>query len=164
MHYLVDRQHQRNSVDRAFLAAVVPKRLTIQTQETSEKWTRAFDTAVLLLGDTQAVTSVAILLSGFVQLPCGISTYHWQTLVNLGWFSALTHLTALTSLRHFFRRRPAMALWRIVFMGLTLVLLASAFSHGICSTKAFCWQRILPNSYSDRTSTLHSKSCSMPLQ
>lgn len=126
VHYLVDHQQQQNSVDRVFLAAVVPKKLTIQTQESSEKWARAFDAAVLCLGDTQIITSVAILLSGYVQLPCGLSTYHWEIIVDLAWFSALTHLTALTSLRHYFRRRPAMALWRVVFMGITLVLLGSA--------------------------------------
>lgn len=73
VHYLVDHQQQRNSVDRIFLTAVVPRRLTIQTQESSERWTRAFDAATLFLGDTQIVTSVAILLSGYVQLPCGLS-------------------------------------------------------------------------------------------
>lgn len=99
----------------------------MQTPETSERWTRAFEAAVLFLGDTQVVTSVAILLSGYMQLPCGISTYHWEMIVDLAWFSALTHLTALTSLRHYFRRRPAMAMWRVGFMGVTLILLSSAF-------------------------------------
>lgn len=126
LHYLIDRHHKRNSVDEAFLGLIVPKRLTIQTQETSERWTRAFEAAVLFMGDTQIVTSVAILLSGYVQLPCGLSTYHWEMIVDLAWFSALTHLAALTSLRYYLRRRPAMAIWRVLFMGITLILLSSA--------------------------------------
>lgn len=126
VHYMVDHQQQQNSVDRAFLAAVVPKKLKSQTQQSSERWTRALDTTVLFLGDTQIVTSLAILLSGYIQLPCGFSAYHWEIIVDLAWFSAVTHLTALTSLRHYFRRRPAMALWRVIFMGITLVLLGSA--------------------------------------
>ena len=126
IHYLVDHQQQQNSIDRAFLAAVVPRKLKFQSQQSSERWTRAFDAAVLLLGDTQIVTSVAILLSGYIQLPCGLSAYHWEMIVDLAWFSAVTHLTALTSLRHYFRRRPAMALWRVIFMGVSMVLLGSA--------------------------------------
>ncbi|KAL8641843.1 MAG: hypothetical protein Q9226_008578, partial [Calogaya cf. arnoldii] len=126
VHYLVDHHRQQNSVDRAILAAVVPRKLTLQTPESSERWTRAFDAAVLFLGDTQIVTSVAIILSGYIQLPCGLSAYHWEMIVDLAWFSALTHLTALTSLRHYFRRRPAMAIWRVIFMGVTLILLGSA--------------------------------------
>ena len=126
IHYLIDRRQQRNSVDKAFLDFVVPKALTIQSEDTSERWTRAFDAAVLFLGDTQVVTSIAIILSGYVQLPCGLSAYHWEIVVDLAWFSALTHLTALTSLRHYFQHRPAMALWRVLFMGITLILLSSA--------------------------------------
>lgn len=126
LHFLIDHRQQRNSVDRTFLAFVVPTWLTIQTEEVSDRWTRAFDAAVLFLGDTQVVTSVAILLSGYIQLRCGLSIYHWEMIVDLAWFSSLTHLTALTSLRYYFRRRPAMAKWRVIFMGLTLLLLASA--------------------------------------
>lgn len=126
VHYLIDRRQQRNSVDKAFLAFVVPKALTIQTEEASERWTRAFDEAVLFLGDTQVVTSIAIVLSGYIQLPCGLSTYHWEMVVDLAWFSALTHLTALTSLRHYFQQHPTMAFWRVLFMGITLVLLGCA--------------------------------------
>ena len=126
LHYLFDHHHKRNSVDKAFLGLVVPKRFTIQSEETSERWTRAFEAAVLFMGDTQIVTSVAILLSGYVQLPCGLSTYHWEMIVDLAWFSALTHLAALTSLRYYLRRRPVMAVWRVLFMGITLILLSSA--------------------------------------
>ena len=126
VHYLVNHHQQQNSVDRTILAAVVPRRPTFQNPESSERWTRAFDEAVLFLGDTQIVTSVAILLSGYIQLPCGLSAYHWEIIVDLAWFSALTHLTVLTSLRYYFRRRPAMAIWRVIFMGVTLILLGSA--------------------------------------
>lgn len=126
LHYLVDHHQQGNSVDRAFLAFVMPRSWTIQNEEVSQRWTRAFDAAVLFLGDTQVVTSIAIVLSAYVQLPCGLSVYHWEMIVDLAWFSALTHLATLTSLRHYFRRRPAMAVSRVILMGITLVLLVSA--------------------------------------
>lgn len=46
--------------------------------------------------------------------------------VKLAWFSSVTHLTTLTSLRAYFRDRPVMAFWRVVFMGVTLLLLVIA--------------------------------------
>lgn len=126
IHYLVDRHERRNLVDRMFLDCAVPKLFAIQDPQTAEKWTRAFEAAVLFFGDTQVITSVAILVSGYVQMPCGLSAYHWATIVDLAWFSALTHLTTLTSLRRYLQRRPTMAILRIIFMGMTLILLGSA--------------------------------------
>ena len=126
VQFLVGCSRQQNLVDRAFIDFFVPKRFVIQDPTTSEQWTRAFNAAVLFFGDTQVITSVAILVSGYVQLPCGLSAYHWQTIVDLAWFSALTHLATLTSLRQYFRTRPTMAILRIVFMGMTLILLGAA--------------------------------------
>ena len=126
VQFLVGCSQQHNLVDRAFLEFFVPKKFVIQDPTTSEQWTRAFNAAVLFFGDTQVITSVAILVSGYVQLPCGLSAYHWQTIVDLAWFSALTHLATLTSLRQYFRSRPTMAILRIIFMGMTLILLGAA--------------------------------------
>ena len=126
IQFLVGCSQQQNLVDRAFLDYFVPKSFVIQNPTASEQWTRAFNAAVLFFGDTQVITSVAILVSGYVQLPCGLSAYHWQTIVDLAWFSALTHLATLTSLRQYFRSRPTMAILRIIFMGMTLILLGAA--------------------------------------
>ncbi|CAF9935524.1 MAG: hypothetical protein HETSPECPRED_009818 [Heterodermia speciosa] len=131
VQFLVGCSQQHNLVDRAFLDFFVPKSFVIQDPTTSEQWTRAFNAAVLFFGDTQVITSVAILVSGYVQLPCGLSAYHWQTIVDLAWFSALTHLATLTSLRQYFRSRPTMAILRIIFMGMTLVLLGAALQPTI---------------------------------
>lgn len=91
------------------------------------KLTIAVESTILTISDLQLITSVAILVSGYVQLSKGISLYHWTTIVDLAWFSALTHLATLTSLRHFFRSRPIMASARVILMGLVLVLLSVAF-------------------------------------
>ncbi|KAL8658246.1 MAG: hypothetical protein Q9226_001156 [Calogaya cf. arnoldii] len=48
-------------------------------------------------------------------------------MVDLAWFSALAHLATLTSLRYFFRKRPMMATFRVVVMGLVLTLLSVAY-------------------------------------
>ena len=126
IHYLIDSHQRHNLVDQAFVDFAVPQVLVIRNSKTAEKWTKAFEAAVLFFGDTQVITSVAILVSGYVQLPCGLSAYHWETIVDLAWFSALTHLTTLSSLRQYFRRRPTMAVLRAIFMGMTLILLAAA--------------------------------------
>lgn len=69
---------------------------------------------------------MAILLTGYTQLHSGISSYHWQVIVDLAWFSTLSHLATLTALRGYFRKQPRMAACRAVFMGVLLVLLAMA--------------------------------------
>ena len=81
---------------------------------------------VLTLSDLQILTGIGILVSAYVQLPCGISIYHWQIVVYLAWFSSLTHLTTLTFLRHYLQERPAMRTWRLLAMSLMLVLLLLA--------------------------------------
>lgn len=81
---------------------------------------------MLLYSDTQVVTGMAILLTGYIQLPSGISSHHWQVIVDLAWFSTLSHLATLTALRGYFRKQTRMAVCRTVFMGLVLVLPATA--------------------------------------
>lgn len=80
-----------------------------------------------MYSDIQVVTGMAILLSGYIQLSLGISSYHWQAIVILTWFSSLSHLSTLTALRDYFRLRPKMAAYRAIFMGVVLVLLGTAF-------------------------------------
>lgn len=76
--------------------------------------------------DIQIITGIAILFSGYIQLPFGISTYHWQIICSLAWFSSLTRFVTLTSLRDYFRAHRAMAVWRSIFMGIVVVLFATA--------------------------------------
>lgn len=69
------------------------------------------------------MTGLAILGSGFIQLPRNISSYHWQIMVYLARFSSLTHLTTLTVLRQYFHENPGIRNWRLVFMLVTAGLL-----------------------------------------
>lgn len=62
-----------------------------------------------------------------MQLSCGLSLYHWQTVVNLAWFSTLTHLTTLTSLRQYFHCRRVLVICRLITMGVVIILLSVAF-------------------------------------
>jgi len=78
------------------------------------------------MSDLQIVTGLSILISGFVQLRCGLSAYHWQVLVYLAWFSSLTHLCCLTFLRNYLFNHPGQRLWRLVSMFIIVVMLVVA--------------------------------------
>ena len=92
----------------------------------SPEWKKPLRKAVLIFSDQQIVTGIALLASGYSQLPGGLDTYHWQILVYLAWFSSFTHLTTLTVLRRYFQDHPAIRLWRIILMVVTVSLLGIA--------------------------------------
>jgi hypothetical protein len=81
---------------------------------------------VLTLSDLQILTGLSILISGYAQLHCGLSVYHWQILVYLTWFSSLTHLSCLTFLRNYLYNHPGERLWRLIGMGVLVVMLIAA--------------------------------------
>ena len=92
----------------------------------SPEWKDPLGKAVLMFSDQQIVTGIALLASGYSQLPSGLDAYHWQIVVYLVWFSSFTHLTTLTVLRSYFQEYPATRLWRIIFMIVTVSLLGVA--------------------------------------
>ena len=78
------------------------------------------------MSDLQLATGIAILISGYSQLRCGISTYHWLVIGRLAWFSSLTHLSCLTFLRNYLHNRKSQRQWRLVLMLLLIVMLITA--------------------------------------
>lgn len=78
------------------------------------------------MSDLQILTGTSILISGYVQLRCGISAFHWQIIILLAWFSSITHLSCLTFLRNHLYNRPAERVWRLIAMGLMMVMLLVA--------------------------------------
>ncbi|KAH7420208.1 hypothetical protein BKA64DRAFT_532422, partial [Cadophora sp. MPI-SDFR-AT-0126] len=82
--------------------------------------------AILGFSDQQVVTGFSILIGGYVNLDRGISSYHWQIVSNLAWFSTITHLITLTSLKNQIRSNDLIKWMRIVFMGVLLILLTVA--------------------------------------
>ena len=92
----------------------------------SPEWKKPLGEAVLMFSDQQIVTGIALLASGYSQLPSGLDAYHWQILVYLAWFSSFTHLTTLTVLRNYFHDHPATRLWRIILMIVTVSMLGIA--------------------------------------
>jgi hypothetical protein len=76
---------------------------------------------ILGFGDQQLVTGFSIIIASYVQLNRGISSYHWQIVGNLAWFSTITHLITLTSLRNLIRSNNVIRWIRIVFMGILTI-------------------------------------------
>ena len=82
--------------------------------------------SVLILSDTQLVTGLAILIAGYSQLNCGISSYHWQIMVYVAWFSSFTFLSAMAFLEGYFQTNNNLRLIRVFFMCIMWVLMSAA--------------------------------------
>ena len=109
-------------IDKSLLG-LLPARLNTYP---SMRWEPAIRKAILMFSDQQMVTGIAILGADYSQLSSNISSYHWQILVNLAWFSSLTHLTTLTVLRKYFRDNPTIRTWRAFLMLVTVLMLGVA--------------------------------------
>lgn len=129
IHYIFE-EHTQNHVDRAWMKFVTPKSWRKLSLTGRKKWTKATTAALLTYSDTQVITGIAILLAGYWQLSCGISVYHWKVICDLAWFSSVTHIATLTSLREYFQQRPTLAYCRTAAMGINLILLGIASGPG----------------------------------
>lgn len=78
------------------------------------------------MSDLQMLTGISILISGYVQLKCGLSCFHWELLVYLAYFSNLTHQACLTFVRNYLYLRPGQRLWRLFFMSVLVLMLVVA--------------------------------------
>lgn len=79
--------------------------------------------------DLQLFSGLAILISVFLSLHLQadpISTLDWQTIISLAWFSAITHLAGLTTLRSYFRFRAQHRTIRVVLIFMLILLLIAA--------------------------------------
>jgi hypothetical protein len=88
---------------------------------------------MLIMSDLQLLTGLAIMISGFAQLPCGISTYHWQRIVNTAWFACVTHLSCLTFLRDHLLNNRITQLWRVPGM----IVLTSMIIYALTTTSRY---------------------------
>ncbi|KAJ5967207.1 hypothetical protein N7501_003455 [Penicillium viridicatum] len=80
---------------------------------------------LLIMSDLQIVNGFAILLSGFAQLQSGLAALKWRTILDLAWFSCLTHLSCLTMLRRHLHTHTIERVWRLFAMGVLAALLAA---------------------------------------
>ena len=147
VYYVMDcvsKTYNTNAVDKAFLGVL----RKISSLQLSKYWEPAIRNAILILSDQQLVTGISLLASGYSQLICSLSSYHWQILVYLGWFSTLTHLTTLTILREYLQENPGIRTWRVLLMLLTFVLLVIALLP-TGDSKWLFWPPLDPSPYTD---------------
>ncbi|KAL8677607.1 MAG: hypothetical protein Q9186_005990, partial [Xanthomendoza sp. 1 TL-2023] len=126
VHYLMSCVEKPflNEIDEMILNKLSPKKYFGSVPRLEQTLPRI----VLMFSDQQAVTGIALLSSAFAQLHANpaFSSYHWQIVVYLPWFSSLTHLTTLTVLRQYFRDNHAARLWRALLMLVTVAMLGTA--------------------------------------
>ena len=79
------------------------------------------------MSDVQIITGIAIMISGLARLPCGLTCFEWQILVDLAWFSSLTHLSCLTILQNYLYNRPVERGWRLLLMLVLAIFIFFAF-------------------------------------
>lgn len=84
------------------------------------------------MSDQQLVTGLSIIISGYFQLPCGLSFYHWQMITSLAWFSSATHLATMLFLKQYMRRNRYIWYARVALMtGLAIMLATGIVLTGI---------------------------------
>ena len=111
-----------NRIDRGFLGKIPIRKWC----KPNKRFVLTIRRAVLIFSDQQAVTGIALLASGYIQLSQGIITYDWRMIVRLSWYSSLTHLTTLTMLRQHFRNNRGARIGRAIIMSVMAILLVLA--------------------------------------
>ncbi|KAF2113284.1 hypothetical protein BDV96DRAFT_601462 [Lophiotrema nucula] len=124
-----------NAVDRDFLAYF----RGFISWTPSRRFEYAMEKSVLILSDLQLVTGLAILVSGYSQLNCGLTAYHWQIMVYVAWFSSFTFLSAMTFLEGYFQENHTMRIIRVCFM----FVLASLLIVALLPTGSHNWLNLL---------------------
>lgn len=90
--------------------------------------------------DFQLISGLSTIISGFSQLPQGITAHHWVKMTQLAWFACITHLCCLSFLRdYFYRSRPA-KIWRIPAM----VVMACLLLIALVPTKHYIYDSLVP--------------------
>ncbi|KAJ5171285.1 uncharacterized protein N7500_004068 [Penicillium coprophilum] len=129
-----------NPVDTIFLRAVryIPRYCMGNLRFPKDKLERSFIKCIVAMSDTQLVTGFSILISGFVQLRQGLQSYHWLAIVDLAWFSSITHLACLTFLRGHLRNHSLERTFRVIAMACLAMMLIVALSF----TSTYWWALI----------------------
>ena len=104
-----------NYIDGLIYQALSWPALFAITQDQRNYWSPVFEKVILNLSDQMLLTGLAMLISGF-SLHCEISVYHITIVSDLVWFSSNVHLTTLTVLIPYLRKRPVLRNWRIALM------------------------------------------------
>ncbi|RYP47383.1 hypothetical protein DL768_006551 [Monosporascus sp. mg162] len=93
-----------------------------------EQTENAFRQCVLSLCDVQFLTGISLLIGGFISLSSldNLALADWRMIINLAWFSNITHQCGLIFLREYLYQNPSERKWRLVFMAMLLIALLAA--------------------------------------
>ncbi|KAM7215095.1 hypothetical protein V8F06_009549, partial [Rhypophila decipiens] len=116
MHQIL-RENLTPLIAPGFLGLYGPLSIGTRKGQPTTRITKLYTKGIQSMSDIQIFTGLSILISAFANLQCGISCYHWQVMVYLSWFSALTHLSCLTVLRNQLYNSKGERTWRILGMG-----------------------------------------------
>ncbi|KAI8715813.1 hypothetical protein NCS52_01089700 [Fusarium sp. LHS14.1] len=116
-----------NAIDYVFLYAFrkIPHPNWFRSSDWSQHSRResTLNKCVIMYSDIQIFTGLAIMISGYIALSCGLQSYHWQLTVYLVWLSSLTHLAALSFLRNHLANHPHQLVWRVIAMFIIMVIM-----------------------------------------
>jgi hypothetical protein len=90
------------------------------------------------------MTGIGILISGIRPTICGLQAYHWQIIVHVAWFSSITHLSALSFLRHYLVNGRK----ELYIRGILMAILASLLAVAVSLTGHFDWEEQQNGQYS----------------
>ncbi|CAI4215840.1 unnamed protein product [Parascedosporium putredinis] len=113
---------------------------------------------VLAFADIQLFTGLALLISGYAMIPKGLSSYHWLLVVQLAWFSSLTHLSMLSFLRNYLVNNPKAMRIR----GFFTFPLGAMLMVGFIFTGFFDWER--PDNKPSQYTRCHLEGPSMDIK
>ncbi|KAH6679642.1 hypothetical protein B0J14DRAFT_686833 [Halenospora varia] len=102
-----------------------------------DRWSFTLGNAILILSDEQIVTGISVMVGALSQLSSGIQTYHWETVVNLAWFSTITHIIILAVLRDEARANKPVLAFRIAGIAILIsMLIYVAFPTGFIASQS----------------------------
>ncbi|KAF2019817.1 hypothetical protein BU24DRAFT_459446 [Aaosphaeria arxii CBS 175.79] len=105
----------------------------------NKRFKRALVNSMLVMSDLQLLVGLSLVFSGYIQLRCGLTAYHWQQLLHLVWLTSVTHFSCLTFLRGHLQQHPFKRTWRLILMT-TLVI---ALVVGLSSTSYYTFTNTL---------------------
>ncbi|KAJ5685497.1 hypothetical protein N7536_008116 [Penicillium majusculum] len=152
-----------NPVDKIFLRTLrnIPKRFVGDLKISYNRLERSFIRCILAMSDVQLITGLSILISGFVQLRQGLPSYRWMAVIDLAWFSSITHLACLTLLRNYLYNHSFERMLRFIAMAGLAILLIVALSF----TSTYWWANTTSPMggafYYDTDTTTHAAICHM---
>lgn len=119
-----DEEFFSTTIDANFLKRLRQPVAHSQSSRHRGRYMHLFNNAMLEFSDQQIVTGIAMLTSGFVQIPKGLSTHHWTNITNLAWLASVSHLTTLTMQRKRLRNNRSKMLLRLAGMISMSIMLA----------------------------------------